>query len=135
MTIPRIHLMMCFGTGCLSSGAERVRDALLDELGTHGMTDEVSIIETGCNGFCAGGPIVVVYPGGVFYNMVKPEDAAEIVAEHIVKGRPVERLMYRHPTSKAIIPLYQDIPFFARQDLRVLRNKGRIAAESIEEYI
>jgi len=135
MSIPRIHLMMCFGTGCLSSGAERVRDALLDELRAHEMADEVNIIETGCNGFCAGGPIVVVYPGGVFYNHVKPEDAAEIVAEHIVKGRPVERLMYRHPTSKAIIPLYADIPFFARQNLRVLRNKGRIAAESIEEYI
>ncbi len=135
MSIPRMHMMMCFGTGCLSSGAERVRDAVLSELETHGMKDEVTIVETGCNGFCAGGPILVVYPGGVFYTKVKPEDAAEIVAEHVVKGRPVERLMYRHPTTKAIIPLYEDIPFFARQNLRVLRNKGRIAAESIEEYI
>ncbi len=135
MSIPRMHMMMCFGTGCLSSGAERVRDALNAALDEHDMRDEVSIVETGCNGFCAGGPLVVVYPGGVFYTKVQPEDAEEIVAEHVVKGRPVERLMYRHPTTKAIIPLYEDIPFFARQDLRVLRNKGRIAAESIEEYI
>lgn len=132
---PRMHMMMCFGTACLSSGAERVKTALVEQLELQGMADDVRVIETGCNGFCAGGPLLVVYPGGVFYNKVQPEDAAEIVSEHVVKGRPVERLMYQHPTTQARIPLFKDIPFFARQNLRVLRNKGRIAAESIDEYI
>ena len=132
---PHMHMMMCFGTACLSSGAERVKTALEEQLEVQGMADEVSVIETGCNGFCAGGPLMVVYPGGVFYNKVTPEDTAEIVAEHVIKGRPVERLMYQHPTTQARIPLFKDIPFFARQNLRVLRNKGRIAAESIDEYI
>ena len=132
---PRMHMMMCFGTACLSSGAERVKAALAEQLEVQGMADEVRVIETGCNGFCAGGPLLVVYPGGVFYNKVQPEDTAEIVSEHVIKGRPVERLMYQHPTTQARIPLFKDIPFFARQNLRVLRNKGRIAAESIDEYI
>ncbi len=132
---PRMHMMMCFGTACLSSGAERVKTALEEQLEVQGMADEVRVIETGCNGFCAGGPLLVVYPGGVFYNKVQPEDTAEIVSEHVIKGRPVERLMYQHPTTQARIPLFKDIPFFARQNLRVLRNKGRIAAESIDEYI
>jgi NADH-quinone oxidoreductase subunit F len=132
---PRIHMMMCFGTACLASGAEDVKNALVEQLQLHGMRDEVSVIETGCNGFCAGGPLLVVYPGGVFYTKISPEDTVEIVKEHVVKGRPVERLMYQHPTTQARIPLFKDIPFFARQNLRVLRNKGRIAAESIDEYI
>jgi NADH-quinone oxidoreductase subunit F len=132
---PRMHIMMCFGTACLSSGAERVKAALLEQLEAQGVKDEVDVVETGCNGFCAGGPLLVVYPGGVFYNKVQPEDTAEIVAEHVVKGRPVERLMYEHPVTQVRIPLFKDIPFFARQNLRVLRNKGRIAAESIDEYI
>ena len=132
---PHMHIMMCFGTACLSSGAERVKAALEDQLRLQNADAEVSVIETGCNGFCAGGPLMVIYPGGVFYNKVTPEDTAEIVAEHVIKGRPVERLMYEHPTTQARIPLFKDIPFFARQNLRVLRNKGRIAAENIDEYI
>ena len=132
---PRMHLMMCFGTACLSSGAEAVKTALVDELAKNGLQDEVQVVETGCNGFCAGGPLIVVYPGGVFYNRITPADTAEIVAEHVIKGRPVERLMYQHPVTQDRIPLFKDIPFFARQNLRVLRNKGRIAAESIDEYI
>jgi NADH-quinone oxidoreductase subunit F len=132
---PRMHMMMCFGTACLSSGAESVKAALVEQLEVQGVKDEVNVIETGCNGFCAGGPLLVVYPGGVFYNRVGAEDTAEIVSEHVIKGRPVERLMYQHPTTQARIPLFKDIPFFARQNLRVLRNKGRIAADSIDEYI
>lgn len=132
---PRMHMMMCFGTACLASGAESVRTALLEQLRLHDMQDEVNVVETGCNGFCAGGPLIVIYPGGFFYNKVAPEDAAEIVEEHVIKGRPVERLMYRHPATDQRIPLFKDIPFFSRQDLRVLRNKGRIAAENIDEYI
>jgi NADH-quinone oxidoreductase subunit F len=144
-----MHLLMCFGTGCVSSGAEKVRDALVKELVARGLTDkvaiedmeaarasgEVSVVRTGCNGFCACGPIMVVYPGGYFYQKLTPEDMPELVEEHILKGRTVERLMFRHPVTQAVIPHYADIPFFARQNLRVLHNKGRISATSIEEYI
>jgi len=135
MKIPRMHLLMCAGTSCLSSGSAKVRDALLDELKKRELLDEVALVETGCNGFCAAGPVMVVYPGGFFYQKLVPEDALELVEEHVLKGRPLERLMFRHPVTDAVIPLFRDIPFFARQNLRVLRNKGRIAAESIEEYI
>jgi (2Fe-2S) ferredoxin len=85
---PRMHMMMCFGTACLSSGAESVKAALVEQLEVQGVKDEVNVIETGCNGFCAGGPLLVVYPGGVFYNRVGAEDTAEIVSEHVIKGRP-----------------------------------------------
>ena len=149
MKTTRMHLLMCFGTGCVSSGAEKVRDALIRELTARDLTDsvsiedmhdasragEVAVVRTGCNGFCACGPIMVVYPGGFFYQKLTPEDMPELVEEHVLKGRPVERLMFRHPVTQAVIPHYADIPFFARQNLRVLHNKGRISAMSIEEYI
>ncbi len=140
---------MCFGTGCVSSGAEKVRDALVKELADRDLTNavsiedmhddhkagEVAVVQTGCNGFCASGPIMVVYPGGYFYQKLAPEDMKELVEEHVLKGRPVERLMFHHPVTQAVIPHYADIPFFARQNLRVLHNKGRISATSLEEYI
>ncbi|MGA2480988.1 MAG: NADH-quinone oxidoreductase subunit NuoF, partial [Spirochaetia bacterium] len=149
MKSTRMHLLMCFGTGCVSSGAQKVADALKVELAARGLTDtvavgdldaakasgEVSVVSTGCNGFCACGPLMVVYPGGIFYQKLTPEDMPELVEEHVLKGRPVERLMFRHPVTQAVIPHYADIPFFARQNLRVLHNKGRISATSIEEYI
>ncbi len=129
------HVMFCFGTGCLSSGAVFVKNAFVEELEKHGLKNKVTLVETGCNGFCAGGPIVVVYPHGYFYHKVSPEDAADIVSHHLVKQKPVERLMFHHPVTGQAIPLYKDIQFFAQQNLRVLHNKGLIAAESIEEYI
>ncbi len=131
----RFHVMLCFGTGCVSSGAPAVKRKLLDALAAYGLASRVSVVETGCNGFCAGGPIVVVYPGGHFYCRVTPEDVEEIVAQHLSAGHPVERLMYRHPVTGQVIPRYKDIEFFARQHLVVLHNKGLIAADSLEEYI
>jgi NADH-quinone oxidoreductase subunit F len=151
-----MHLLMCFGTGCVSSGAQKVNDALVRELAVRGLSEqvavddleavrsgdktieydgEVAVVGTGCNGFCACGPIMVVYHGGFFYQKLTPEDMPELVEEHVLKGRPVERLMFRHPVTQAVIPHYADIPFFAKQNLRVLHNKGRISATSIEEYI
>jgi len=129
------HVMFCFGTGCLSSGAAFVKKAFIESLEKNGLKDKVTLVETGCNGFCAGGPIVVVYPGGYFYQKVNPEDASEIVESHLVKGKPVKRLMFENPVNGEVIPKYKDIYFFALQNLRVLHNKGLIAADSLDDYI
>jgi NADH-quinone oxidoreductase subunit F len=134
-TAGHFHIVMCFGTGCIASGAGEMKQAFEKEIAKHGLTRQVTLVESGCNGFCAGGPIAVVYPGGYFYYRVGPQDAKEIIARHIVKGQPVDRLMFTEKTNGRTVPLYKDISFFARQNLRVLRNKGVIAAESLEEYI
>jgi NADH-quinone oxidoreductase subunit F len=131
----KYDIMICFGTGCISSGAQNVKDALAENLKKNNLDGKVNIVETGCNGFCAGGPIVVVFPGGYFYHKVTPADTADIVQMHLVEKKPVERLMFRHPTTDAVIPFYSDIQFFAKQNLRVLHNKGLIAADSLDDYI
>jgi NADH-quinone oxidoreductase subunit F len=144
-------IMLCMGTSCISSGAVKLKQALLEEAAKRGLQDKVTVragacgdsheraraelVETGCNGFCAAGPIVVVYPGGYFYQKVSPEDAAEIIESHILKGAPVTRLMWHDKNTGKPVPFYREIPFFAKQSLRVLKNKGKIAAESIDEYI
>ncbi|MDY0374223.1 MAG: NADH-quinone oxidoreductase subunit NuoF [Desulfobacterium sp.] len=131
----RLQLMLCGGTGCHATGSERVREALSREIEDQGLKDEVEIIITGCNGFCAVGPVMVVQPEGIFYQKIKPEDAAELVEEHFLKGRPLKRLFYKEPASKNIIPRMDDIPFFASQMFRAMRNKGLIDPEVIDEYI
>ncbi len=90
---------------------------------------------TGCNGFCAAGPIMVAYPDGIFYNQVKPEHAPVIVEEHVLKGRVVEKLLFKEEAAKDRVPLLKDIGFFGLQRLIVLRNRGLIDAENIDEYI
>lgn len=131
----RLQLMLCGGTGCHATGSERVRETLSREIEGQGLKDEVEIIITGCNGFCAVGPVMVVQPEGIFYQKIKPEDAAELVEEHFLKGRPLKRLFYKEPASKNIIPRMDDIPFFASQMFRAMRNKGLIDPEVIDEYI
>ena len=131
----RAHMLVCGGTGCHSTGSQAVIKALELEIARQGLADEVKVVETGCNGYCAAGPVMVVYPEGVFYQKLSPEDAPELVSEHMLKGRPVERLLYREPSQKESIPGMMDIPFFAHQHLIVLRNKGLIDAEQIDEYI
>jgi NADH:ubiquinone oxidoreductase subunit F (NADH-binding)/(2Fe-2S) ferredoxin/Pyruvate/2-oxoacid:ferredoxin oxidoreductase delta subunit len=131
----RMTFMMCAGTGCIASGSPAVREALERELVKRNLKDEVQIIMTGCNGFCAMGPLVVVYPDGVFYNQVKPEHAPLIVEEHVLKGRVVEQLLFKEPVAEAKVPLMRDIGFFGLQRLIVLRNRGLIDAENINEYI
>jgi NADH:ubiquinone oxidoreductase subunit F (NADH-binding)/(2Fe-2S) ferredoxin len=119
----------------MASGSLEVRDALEKELAKRNLQDEVQIIMTGCNGFCAMGPLVVVYPDGIFYNQVKPEHAPLIVEEHVLKGRVVEQLLFKEETAKDRVPLMKDIGFFGLQRLIVLRNRGLIDAENIDEYI
>src|SRR4030042_1159336 len=135
MKVFRSHMLLCGGTGCHSSGSIEVKKALIAELVKRGLAEEIKVVETGCNGFCAMGPIIVVYAEGIIYVMIKPADIPELVEEHLIKGRILQRLLSREPVTEGIIPTMQDIPFFALQDLRVLRNRGLIDPEKIEEYI
>jgi NADH-quinone oxidoreductase subunit F/NAD(P)H dehydrogenase (quinone)/NADP-reducing hydrogenase subunit HndC len=130
-----IHLMVCGGTGCHATGSIAVIDRLRAELAERDLTDKVRVVETGCNGFCAAGPIMVVHPGDIFYQKLKADDIPVIIEEHILKGQPVKKYFYKDPVSKKVIPSQDDIPFFAHQMPRALRNKGLIDPESIDEYI
>ena len=127
--------MLCTGTGCVAGGAFRVKEALENELKKQGLDKEISVIITGCNGFCGQGPLLVVQPDEIFYGFLNPEDIPVLVQEHFLKGRPVEKLMFTPPEKKEPIPLLSEIPFFQKQLLIVLRNKGIIDPEKIDEYI
>jgi NADH:ubiquinone oxidoreductase subunit F (NADH-binding)/(2Fe-2S) ferredoxin/NAD-dependent dihydropyrimidine dehydrogenase PreA subunit len=131
----RAHLLVCAGTACVSCGSFKIKDALEAEVRRRNLQDEVLVIATGCNGFCERGPIVLVQPDGVFYQMLKTEDIPLLVEEHLLKGRPVKKLMYVPPAEKEPIPKMKDIEFFKHQRLVVLRNRGRIDPEKVEEYI
>ncbi|MBW2303001.1 MAG: NADH-quinone oxidoreductase subunit NuoF [Deltaproteobacteria bacterium] len=135
MSTYRTHLLLCGGTACHATGSQAVKEALLKEIAKQGLEKEVRVIETGCNGFCAQGPVMVVQPEGIFYQKLTPKDIPYLVEEHFLKGRPVERLFYVEPASSETIPGMNEIPFFSRQVLRVLRNKGAIDPEKIDEYI
>ena len=131
----RANLMLCAGTGCVASGTTKVRDALREEIQKRGLDEEIKIVLTGCNGYCAEGPVLSVYPDEIFYQKLTVEEIPKLVEEHFLKGRPYEKLMFKEPEKKTAIPLMKDIPFFKHQVLRVLRNKGLIDPEKIEEYI
>ncbi|MHB8054714.1 MAG: (2Fe-2S) ferredoxin domain-containing protein, partial [Candidatus Aminicenantales bacterium] len=131
----RTHLLVCAGTGCVSCGSFKIKEALEKEIRKRNLEDEVLIVATGCNGFCERGPILMVHPDGIFYQQLKVEDIPHLVEEHILKGRPVKRLMYVPPAEKQPIPKMKDIEFFKHQRLIVLRNRGRIDPEKVEEYI
>jgi NADH:ubiquinone oxidoreductase subunit F (NADH-binding)/(2Fe-2S) ferredoxin/Pyruvate/2-oxoacid:ferredoxin oxidoreductase delta subunit len=131
----RIELMVCTGTGCVASGAYNIKEALEKEIEKQGLKDEVSIVTTGCNGFCGQGPLLVVMPEKIFYGWLKVEDIPFLVEEHLLKGRPVPKFMFVPPEKKEPIPLIPDIPFFKKQMLLVLRNKGIIDPENIWDYI
>jgi NADH-quinone oxidoreductase subunit F/NAD(P)H dehydrogenase (quinone)/NADP-reducing hydrogenase subunit HndC len=131
----RTQLMLCGGTGCHSTGSIAVKEAIRNELKRHGLHDEVQVIETGCNGFCAVGPVMLVHPEGIFYQKLTLDEIPKLVEEHFLKGRPYKKLQYVEPASKETIPIMNDIPFFAHQMFWVMRNKGIIDPEIIDEYI
>ncbi|MFZ5519109.1 MAG: NADH-quinone oxidoreductase subunit NuoF [Candidatus Zhuqueibacterota bacterium] len=131
----RTHCLVCAGTGCVSNHAFDIKEALEKELVRQGLENEVAVITTGCNGFCERGPVMVVQPDNIFYQELKVKDIPFLVEEHFVKGRPVQKLMYTPPAEKTPIPIMSDIDFFKHQLLVVLRNRGRIDPEVIEEYI
>jgi len=131
----RTHLMLCGGTGCHSTGSIAVKEAINNELKRHGLNEEIQVIETGCNGFCALGPVMLVHPEGIFYQKLTVDEIPKLVEEHFLKGRPYKKLQYVEPASKETIPIMSDIPFFAHQMFWVMRNKGIIDPEIIDEYI
>ncbi len=131
----RVHLMLCSGTGCVSNGAFRLKEALEAELLKHDLQDEVEIVLTGCNGFCARGPVMVVQPDEIFYEVLSEQQIPHLVEEHFLKGRPVERLMFTPPGQTVPVPVMSDIGFFGKQLLIALRNRGLIDPEKIDEYI
>jgi NADH-quinone oxidoreductase subunit F len=131
----RAHLLICAGTGCVSCGSFKIKEALEKEVRKRNLQDEVLVIATGCNGFCERGPILMVQPEGIFYQQLKIEDVPLLVEEHLLKGRPVKKFMYIPPKEKEPIPKMRDIAFFKHQRLIVLRNRGRIDPEKIDEYI
>ena len=135
MDIVRSHVLVCGGTGCTSSGSEKIIAALEAELAAQGIDKEVKVVKTGCFGLCALGPIMIVYPEGCFYSMVKPEDIKEIVDEHLLKGRIVKRLLYQETVKEDTITSLNETGFYKKQHRVALRNCGVINPENIDEYI
>jgi NADH:ubiquinone oxidoreductase subunit F (NADH-binding)/(2Fe-2S) ferredoxin len=131
----RMSLLVCAGTGCVSNNSFSVKAALEKELARQNLQEEIQVVTTGCNGFCANGPIVVVKPDDIFYQFLKAEDIPRLVEEHCLKGRPVPELMYSPAKDAPPIPKMSDIPFFGKQRLISLANRGLIDPENIDEYI
>ena len=137
----RSHVLICGGTGCTSSGSKTLQEAFNKNIAEFGLAEEVKLVQTGCFGLCALGPIVIIYPEGTFYSRVTPEDVKEIVEEHLLKGRIVERLVYRDTDTDEIVEKaaanvsLSDTKFYKSQKRIVLRNCGVIDPDNIEEYI
>ena len=137
----RAHVLICGGTGCTSSGSKTLQEAFNSSLEKFGLTEEIKMVQTGCFGLCALGPIVIVYPDGTFYSRVTPEDVDTIVEEHLLKGRIVDRLVYRDTETDQIVEeqaknvALSDTKFYKSQKRIVLRNCGVIDPDNIDEYI
>ncbi|MDD4169326.1 MAG: NADH-quinone oxidoreductase subunit NuoF [Desulfotomaculaceae bacterium] len=131
----RAHVLVCAGSACVTLGCHPVKEAILEGIKRHRLEEEIKVVETGCMGFCEQGPLIVVYPEGVMYCRVQAEDAAVIVSEHLLKGRVVERLLYRDTDTNKPIPFMKDQPSLSKQIKVAMRNAGFINPEDIEEYI
>jgi len=131
----KMQLLVCGGTGCRASASAKIVEKLNESLASHGLTQDAQVVTTGCFGFCEKGPIVKVIPDNTFYTQVKPEDAEEIVAEHILKGRKIKRLLYENPETEEHIPDSKHMGFYQKQLRIALRNCGFIDPENIDEYI
>lgn len=130
-----MQILVCGGTGCLSSKSDELVEKLRFYIAQEGMSNRVEVIQTGCFGFCEKGPIVKVLPDNTFYVQVKPEDAETLIKEHVVKGRKVTRLLYEHPVTKVPISDAKHMDFYKKQRRVALRNCGFINPEAITEYI
>lgn len=135
MEFYRAHVLVCGGTGCTSSGSTEIINKLEEELKKQDLEKEVKIVRTGCFGLCEEGPIMVIYPEGAFYSRVQAADVPEIVSEHLLKGRIVERLVYHDLKTKEVQTSLNQVEFYKKQVRIALRNCGVIDPENIEEYI
>ncbi|MDD3401621.1 MAG: NADH-quinone oxidoreductase subunit NuoF [Eubacteriales bacterium] len=133
----RTQVLICGGTGCTSSGSVAIGEALEEQIVLKGLQEEVKVVHTGCFGLCALGPVMIVYPEGTFYSMVKVEDVPEIVEEHLLKGRVVDRLVYKEHEGQELheVPSLGETGFYKTQKRVALRNCGLINPEQIDEYI
>ncbi|MBQ6171986.1 MAG: NAD(P)H-dependent oxidoreductase subunit E [Clostridia bacterium] len=131
----RSHVLVCGGTGCSSSGSAKIRTEMENEIKKQGLENEVKVVQTGCFGLCALGPIMIVYPEGCFYSRVTVEDVPEIVSEHLLKGRVVTRLLYKETVTENGVKSLNETNFYKKQHRIALRNCGVINPENIEEYI
>lgn len=135
MAIERTHIMVCGGTGCVSAQSLEMVDLLRSKLVEKGYDQEVNVVKTGCFGFCGQGPIIKIHPDNVFYVQVGLNDIEEIIDEHIIKGRTVERLLYKEPETRKNLAKHDDMSFYKKQYRIALRNCGLINPEDINEYI
>ncbi len=131
----KMHMMVCGGTGCRASASDTIEENLKTELQNNNLENDVQVVTTGCFGFCEKGPIVKCLPDNTFYTQVTPEDAKEIVEEHVIKGRQVERLLYKDPTKQETVADSKHMGFYKKQLRIALRNCGFLDPENIEEYI
>ena len=136
----RSHVLICGGTGCTSSGSKVLISTFEEEIAKNGLAEEVKVVQTGCFGLCALGPVVIIYPEGTFYSRVEEKDVAEIVSEHLLKGRLVDRLVYKDADESVIeeagkVLSLNDTNFYKTQKRVALRNCGLIDPEDIDEYI
>ena len=132
----RAHVLVCGGTGCTSSNSLKIIERFEEELKNKDLDKEIQVVRTGCFGLCENGPIVIVYPEGCYYNRVTPEDVPEIVEEHLLKGRIVERLLHKpHTPKEEVVTTLDKIGFYKRQKRVALRNCGVIDPEKLEDYI
>ena len=129
------HVLVCGGTGCTSNGSAKIREELARQLKANHMEDDVQIVETGCFGLCAVGPVVIVYPEAAFYSGVHADDVTDIVNEHLIKGRLVTRLLHTERVGEPPVKALTDTEFYRRQTRVALRNCGVIDPENIDEYI
>ena len=128
-------IMCCTGTGCVSTGGFDVSKAFTKALKKYKLDKKYLVVNTGCNGFCAVGPIAVIQPAAVFYQKLTTLDCERIVKEHFIGGKIVKDLVYTDPITKKVIPKMDKIPFFAKQELIALKNKGLVDPENINSYI
>jgi NADP-reducing hydrogenase subunit HndC len=131
----RSNVLVCGSTGCTANNSKAIIEKLKQEIKNKGLEKEVNVVQTGCFGLCAVGPIMIVYPEGAFYSMVTVEDVPEIVEEHLLKGRIVKRLLYQESIENDVVHSLDDTPFYKKQTRIALRNCGVINPEVIEEYI
>ncbi len=131
----RLNVLVCSGASCISNNSLKVKEEMLSEIRKLDLSDEIKVIETGCMGPCQLGPVILVYPDEILYKKVQVEDVKDIVEQHFLKGRPVERLLYKSPLTEELVKKSSEVDYFKKQEKIVLKNCGNIDPESLDEYI